>query len=202
LLALDARVLVYDRDTAEDQLPKLAIRAYPIQYVGTWIAGDKTNVTIRPILPEDEELLVKFHGILSDRSVYLRYLQPMMYQERVVHERLSRICHGDYNREITLVAEKEGEDDERSIMGVVRLSKVHGTNEARMSLLVADPYQSMGLGAELVRRAIDVARREHLERISTMFTDDNQVMQHICKKAGFVIEPSDNEKQLTASLKL
>jgi acetyltransferase len=202
LIALDARVLVYDRDTVEDQLPKLAIRAYPIQYVGTWIAGDKTNVTIRPILPEDEELLVKFHGILSDRSVYLRYLQPMMYQERVVHERLSRICHGDYNREITLVAEKEGEDDERSIMGVVRLSKVHGTNEARMSLLVADPYQSMGLGAELVRRAIDVARREHLERISTMFTDDNQVMQHICKKAGFVIEPSDNEKQLTASLKL
>jgi acetyltransferase len=200
LIALDARVLVYDRDTAEDQLPKLAIRAYPIQYVGTWIAKDKTKVTIRPILPEDEELLVKFHGILSDRSVFMRYLQPMMYQERVVHERLARICHGDYNREITLVAENDGE--ERSIMGVVRLSKVHATNEARMSILVGDPYQSTGLGAELVRRAINVAKREHLERISTTFTDDNQVMQHICKKAGFEIEPSGSEKLLSASLKL
>jgi len=51
LIALDARVLVYDLNTAEDQLPRRAIRAYPSQYVGKWIARDKTEVTIRPILP-------------------------------------------------------------------------------------------------------------------------------------------------------
>jgi acetyltransferase len=203
LIALDARVLVFDKDTREDQLPRHAIRAYPNQYVGKWTARDDSEVTIRPILPEDEGLLVKFHGTLSDRSVYLRYLQPLLYQERVVHERLARICHGDYNREITLVAEKGGEDEERGIMGVVRLSKVYGTTEARMSLLVADPYQGLGLGGELVRRVIDVARQEHLERISTTFTDDNHVMLHLCKKAGFEIEPhAANEKQLSAVLKL
>jgi acetyltransferase len=128
LIALDARVLLYDKDTSEDQLPKLAIRAYPIRYAGTWTAKDKTKVAIRPILPEDEELLVKFHATLSDRSVFLRYLQPMMFQERVVHERLARISHGDYNREIALVAESKDENEERSIMGIVRLSKLHATN--------------------------------------------------------------------------
>jgi acetyltransferase len=71
-----------------------------------------------------------------------------------------------------------------------------------MSILVGDPYQGTGLGAELVRRVIDVAKREHLERITTMFTDDNQVMLHICKKAGFEFETSGNEKQISASLKL
>jgi len=145
---------------------------------------------------------VKFHSILSDRSVYLRYLQPMLYQERVVHERLARICHGDYNREISLVAEKEGNGEGRSIMGVVRLSKLHGMKEARFSILIGDPYQSTGLGGELVTRIIDVARRDRLERISTIFTDDNQVMLHLCKKAGFEIEPTANERQLLASLKL
>jgi acetyltransferase len=119
LLALDARVVLYDKDTKEEELPKLAIRPYPIQYVGAWTAKDKTKVTIRPIMPEDEALLEKFHQILSDRTVYLRYLQPMMLQERVVHERLARICHCDYDREIALVAES-GEGDEQQIMGVVR----------------------------------------------------------------------------------
>ncbi|MFN8434565.1 MAG: acetate--CoA ligase family protein [Anaerolineales bacterium] len=65
LIALDARVLVYGKDVTQSQLPKMAIRAYPMKYVSSWTAKDKTNVTIRPILPEDEKLLVKFHADLS-----------------------------------------------------------------------------------------------------------------------------------------
>src|SRR5512141_1763777 len=77
LIALDARVVLFDKDTKEEQLPKLAIRPYPIQYVGDWTAKNKTKVVIRPILPEDEALLAKFHTILSDRTVVLRYLKPL-----------------------------------------------------------------------------------------------------------------------------
>lgn len=203
LIALDARVLVYDKDTTLDQLPKMAIRAYPMKYLSTWTAKDKTKVTIRPILPEDEKLLVKFHLDLSDRSVFLRYLQPMMFHERVVHERLSRICHCDYDREIALVAEKKSAGGEATIMGVVRLSKLHASSEARLSILVADPYQGTGLGGEMVRRMVEVARQERLERISATLTDDNQAMQYIFKKLGFSIEPSkDNSKLLNASIAL
>ncbi|MBL8078588.1 MAG: bifunctional acetate--CoA ligase family protein/GNAT family N-acetyltransferase [Anaerolineales bacterium] len=202
LIALDARVLLYDKDTTEAQLPKLAIRAYPIRYVGTWTAKNKKELTIRPILPEDEELLVKFHTTLSDRSVFLRYLQPMMFHERVVHERLARISHSDYNREIALVAEGKDDKDERTIMGIVRLSKLHATNEARLSILIGDPYHGIGLGGELIRRAIDVAKREKVERISAILTTDNQVMQHIFKKVGFSIESTDNEKLLSAIMTL
>jgi len=202
LIALDARVLLYDKNTTEAQLPKPAIRTYPSQYSKPWIAKDKTKITIRPILPEDEEMLVKFHSTLSDRSVFLRYLQPMMLQERVVHERLARISHSDYNREITLVAVKNNDGQEHAILGVVRLNKLHATNEARLSILIADPYQKIGLGSELVGWALDVAKREHLERISAILTTDNQVMQHIFKKVGFKIEPSDNEKLLLANLNL
>lgn len=202
LIALDARVLVYGKDTKQEQLPKMAIRAYPMKYVSNWTAKDKSSVVIRPILPEDEKLLVKFHLDLSDRSVFLRYLQPMMLQERVVHERLSRICHCDYDREIALVAEKKV-DGEDTIMGVVRLSKLHATNEARLSILIADPYQGTGLGGEMVRRTVEVAKQERLERISATLTDDNQAMQHIFKKLGFTIEPSaDNPRLMHATISL
>jgi acetyltransferase len=202
LLALDARVVLYDKDTKEEELPKLAIRPYPIQYIGAWTAKDKTNVTIRPIMPEDEALLVKFHQILSDRTVYLRYLQPIMLEERVVHERLARICHCDYDREIALVAESTKDNEQQQIMGVVRLSKLHGTNEARLSILIADPFQGIGLGGELVRRAVEIAKQERLSRLSAILTADNQVMQHIFEKLGFKIEPSEDEKLTIATFTL
>ena len=202
LLALDARVVLYDKDTKEEQLPKLAIRPYPIQYVGTWTAKDRTKVTIRPILPEDESLLVKFHTILSDRTVFMRYLQPIMLQQRVMHERLARICHVDYDREIALVAETTDPNGERNVMGIVRLSRIHGTNEARLSTLVGDPYQGIGLGAELVRRGVEVAKAERLSRLSAILTADNQVMQHLFKKEGFSILPLEDESILAAILEL
>ena len=202
LIALDARVVLYDKDTTEEQLPKLAIRPYPMQYVGAWEAKDRTKVTIRPILPEDEELLVKFHQVLSDRTVFMRYLQPIMLQERVMHERLARICHVDYDREIALLAETTDEKGERKVMGIVRLSRIHATNEARLSVLVGDPYQGIGLGGELVRRGVDVARKERMRRLSAVLTEDNQVMKGLFERLGFRIEPIDNEKLLAAIIDL
>jgi acetyltransferase len=202
LIALDARVVLYDRDTTEEQLPRIAIRPYPIQYVGTWTAKDRTKVTIRPILPEDEALLVRFHSILSDRTVFMRYLQPIMLQDRVMHERLARICHVDYDREIALVAETTDENQERQIMGIVRLSKIHGTNEARLSTLVGDPYQGIGLGGELIRRAVDVARSEHIDRMSAILTADNQVMLHIFNSLGFSVVPLEHDNLVAARIEL
>jgi acetyltransferase len=202
LIALDARVVLYDKDTKEEQLPKLAIRPYPIQYVGTWEAKDRTKVTIRPILPEDEGLLVKFHQILSDRTVFMRYLQPIMLQERVMHERLARLCHVDYDREIALVAEATDDKGEQNIMGIVRLSRIHATNEARLSVLIGDPYQGIGLGGELVRRAVDVARKEGMDRLNAILTEDNLMMRHIFEKVGFSMQPVENEKLIAAFLKL
>ncbi|NWG07634.1 MAG: bifunctional acetate--CoA ligase family protein/GNAT family N-acetyltransferase [Chloroflexi bacterium] len=202
LLALDARVLVYDKDTAEDKLPKLAIRPYPIQYVDTWTAKNNARVTFRPILPEDEAMMVKFHATLSDRSVYLRYLQPMVLQQRVVHERLSHICHCDYDREIALVAEGNDANGERVIMAVSRLSKLHGTDDARLSILVNDNYQGMGLGSELIGRMLKIARDERLKGLSAVLTDDNQAMRRIFEKLGFRVEPSKMSGLLMASLEL
>ena len=64
------------------------------------------EVVIRPIRPEDEPMMVDFHKELSERSVYLRYFQPLKFSQRTAHERLTRICFIDYNREMALVAER------------------------------------------------------------------------------------------------
>ena len=77
----------------------------PSRYVFCWTMKDGTEVRVRPIRPEDEPLMVKFHETLSDRTSYLRYSNSMSLDRRTAHERLLRICHGDYDREMVIVAE-------------------------------------------------------------------------------------------------
>ena len=89
LLALDGRVVLHNKAMDESDLPKLAIRPYPNRYVGKWMMKNGNEVIIRPIRAEDEPLMQRFHEMLSDRSVYLRYLSPMLLSDRVTHERLS-----------------------------------------------------------------------------------------------------------------
>ena len=107
LIALDARMALYPADVDSTQVPKPAIRPYPTQYVKHWQLRDGTAVTIRPIRPEDEPLLVKFHHTLSEESVYFRYFHLMTLSHRIAHDRLTRICFIDYDREMALVVDRK-----------------------------------------------------------------------------------------------
>jgi acetyltransferase len=189
IFALDARVVLHDLKTPEDQLPKPAICPYPVQYVTSWKLKDKTPVTIRPIRPEDEPLMVKFHETLSEESVYHRYFSALKLSQRIAHERLTRICFNDYDREIALVAEhKPARSEEQLILGVGRLSKLHGVNEAEFAVLVSDEWHGLGLGTELLSRLVRIGRDEKLDRIVGQILPENHAMQHICKKVGFKVE--------------
>ncbi|MGZ3302115.1 MAG: bifunctional acetate--CoA ligase family protein/GNAT family N-acetyltransferase, partial [Isosphaeraceae bacterium] len=203
LLALDARVIVHGLDARVCDLPRPAIRPYPSQYITTWTDEDGTQVVIRPIRPEDEPLLVKFHGTLSERSVSLRYFHAMKLTARVAHERLTRICFIDYDREMALVADRKNpETGEHEIRGVGRLSKVRGTDEAEFALVVSDPYQGLGLGTELVSRLLQVGRDENINRIFGDILPENTEMQRICEKLHFELTHNVKESLIRVTTKL
>ena len=203
LIALDARVVLHDLDTPENKLPKPAIRPYPIQYMGQWTMKDGVEVTIRPIRPEDEPLMVKFHETLSDRSVYLRYLHLLKLSQRVAHERLTRICFIDYDREMALVVEHTDPNTrEKQIVAVGRIQKLHGTSEAELATVVSDSHQGRGIGPELVRRLIDIARDEKIEKIRADVLADNAVMHRILSKAGFKLHREIGDPTISAELPL
>jgi acetyltransferase len=202
LIALDARIVVHGPDVKEEQLPRLAIRPYPNKYVKPYTTKDGQPITIRPIRPEDEPLLVRFHETLSDRSVYLRYLNPLLLEKRITHERLTRVCFNDYDREIALVAECEDCNGEHVIMGIARLSKVHGHPEARVSMLINDQYQGRGIGTELARRLLEVARNEKLARIVARMSSDNYAMMTMCRSLGFKVYHAGHGELTEATIDL
>ena len=200
IFALDGRVVLHPLDTPEDQLPHSAIRPYPNQYVTPWKMKNKAATVIRPIRPEDEPQMVKFHETLSEESVYNRYFSALKLSQRVAHERLTRICFNDYDREIALVAElKAPKGEEKKILGVGRLSKQHGRSEAEFAVLVSDVWQTQGLGTELLRRLIEIGRVEKLARITGQVLAENHAMHHICRKVGFKVVHDADSNLFTAT---
>jgi acetyltransferase len=199
LLALDARIIVHGPEVRAVDLPQPAIRPYPIQYITPFTVEDGTHVVLRPIRPEDEPLLVKFHGTLSERSVSFRYFHAMKYTARVAHERLTRICFIDYDREMALVADyKNPETSDHEILGVGRLSKIRGVSEAEFALVISDRFQGLGLGTALLSRLLQVGRDENIDRIFGDILPENIEMQRICEKLGFKLTHNVKESLIRA----
>jgi acetyltransferase len=182
LIALDARVVLHAADVKEEDLPHLAIRPYPLQYIAPFAMTDGTDALIRPIRPDDEPRMADFHRTLSDQTVHQRYFGTLRLEERISHQRLRRICFNDFDREIALIVEHAGR-----ILAVGRLSKTPAAREAAFAIVVGTPWQGKGLGSELLRRLVQIGRDEKLERITARMLPDNREMMAICRKVGFKI---------------
>jgi acetyltransferase len=154
--------------------------------VQSWTLLDGTPVTLRPIHPEDEPLMVQFHQTLSERSVYFRWLHLLNSSQLIAHEELIRMCFVDYDRQMVLVAvytnPQTGRDE---IIGVGSLIKEHGESSAEAALLVTDRFQRQGLGTKLLRQLIQFGRDEHLQRLTGDVHAENREMQEVCQKLGF-----------------
>ena len=203
LLALDARVVLHDPATPESELPRPAIRPYPVQYEGAWTMKNGDPVVIRPIRPEDEPMMVKFHEALSERTVYQRYLQMLHLSQRIAHERLTRICFIDYARQMAIVAEREiPGTSEKQIIAVGRLQGITGATESEFAVVVADEYQKTGLGTELLRRLIEIGRAEGVKVITADILAENSAMQKVSEKLGFKLIREPGDPVVSARLEL
>lgn len=203
LLALDARVVLHTPETNLSEIPKPAIRPYPSQYAGEVVLNDGTILQIRPIRPEDEPEFVRFHATLSDESVYRRYFFFMNLESRVRHERLIRMCFIDYDRQMAFVAKRtDSAAGAGKVVGVGRLIKAPGANQAEIAVLVSDAFQKRGIGRVLVQRLIEFARDERLELLTASFLAENRPIERLFQSFGFTFRDSTEPEIREAELRL
>jgi acetyltransferase len=152
---------------------------------------DGSRGLIRPIRPEDEPLMVKFHQGLSVTTVYHRYFAMLKLEARIAHQRLARICLADFEREIALVLDREIPGTaEHEILGVARLSRIEGTDEAEYAILLTDRWQRQGLGSMMTRHAMEVARAEGITRLRIVVLLENREMWRLAHRHGFKVKES------------
>ncbi|HRO25024.1 MAG TPA: GNAT family N-acetyltransferase, partial [Promineifilum sp.] len=186
IIALDGRVVLYEPEVKEEDLPRLAIRPYPTHYVKEFANKAGEPFTLRPIRPEDEPKMVRFHEKLSEESVYLRYFRAFKLDHRVEHERLTRICYVDYDRDIVLVVEwTDPETGTQEIVAVGRLTRLPNPTEAEFAMLVRDDFQGRGIGTQLLQNLLSFGKDEGIERVVAWMLPANRGMIEISEKLGF-----------------
>jgi acetyltransferase len=96
---------------------------------------------------------------------------------------------------------ERGPAEAREILAVARIMKQPGTKEAEFAVLVADRWQRQGLGRELLRHLIEIARQEKHEAVFGHILIENIGMTETCRRLGFTIAAEDPET-LQARLQL
>lgn len=182
LSVLDARVIVDTKAVEHAEThPHLVIMPYPSKYVTPWKLKDGTEVTLRPIRPEDEPMELELIRGLSTETSRFRFFQII---KDLPHEALVRFCNIDYDREMAFIAETR-EGDHKVEIGVSRLILESNKKRGEFAVVIADKYQGKGLGIKLVDMLIEVAREKGVEVIYGIIMSENVKMITLCEKLGF-----------------
>ena len=189
IIALDARVVLHPADIADADLPRLAIRPYPHEYQREVTTDDGKPLLVRPVRPEDEPTAARFQAALSPETVVARYGKDRPLAERTAHERLTRICFVDYDRQFALVAEVGGQGDaEPEFAAMARVSRIYASDDRMLTVTVADKWQRRGVGAHLVAAALAVARGEGVAHLYAELSPANTAMRELLEDEGFEFE--------------
>lgn len=187
-VAVDARIVIDPDRILQEGEPHehLVIAPYPKKYVTQWKLKDETPLVLRPIRPEDENLFSELFKSFSEETMRFRFFQII---KDVTHETLTRYCNIDYDREMAIVAETQGE--KKRIIGVVRLISEPGRNSGEFAVVVGDEWQGQGLGSKLLDYIIEIGKEMKLETIYGYVDSENVKMVHLCTAKGFRTETAE-----------
>ncbi len=206
-VAVDARVVVADTAQQPGSFNHLAILPYPTGLEREWPLPPKPadgdgavpesgagRYRIRPIHPDDAEMLQNLVRNVSPESRYFRFASAM---QELPLRMLARFTLIDYDREMAMVAVVEeqvpGNDGStvvaERIVGVSRYVANPDGESCEFSLLVDDAMKGQGLGTRLMQAIMDVARSKGLTEIMGLVLANNTAMLRLMARLGFQIAP-------------
>ncbi len=197
-VAVDARIVI---DSAlqtnggrSSNYSHLAILPYPARYEQVLPLRGGGEYTLRPIHPDDADMLKRLVRELSPESRYFRFVSSIAELPPAMLARFTLI---DYDREMALVAvvrEREagegGETVERDrIVGVSRYITNPDRSSCEFALVVADDFNGKGLGSRLMEGIMEVAREKGLSEIEGLVLANNAGMLKLMRSLGYTVKP-------------
>jgi GNAT superfamily N-acetyltransferase len=166
------------------------IHRYPAELIDVVHLVDGRRITVRPVLPQDADILQAFVRGLSDESRRNRFFRTL---HELPGDLLARFTQVDYRRHVALVAEVFDQGVE-TIVGEARYV-VEDDESAEFAVAVADLWQGRGIGALLLQRLSDQATAAGLPLLYGRTLCSNRAMHRLARKAGFTValDPEDED---------
>ncbi|MFZ5558826.1 MAG: GNAT family N-acetyltransferase [Pseudomonadota bacterium] len=193
-VAVDARIVVdYATPGKGHRYPHMAICPYPAHLVQKWPLADGNEVIIRPIRPEDAELLQEFVRGLSEESRYFRFISTI---QELSPRTVARMTQIDYDREMALIAVLPGANGRETEIGAARYVTNPDGASCEFALVVADAWHGKGIGSRMMNSLMDVAREAGLGTMVGDVLASNGNMLRLMAKLGFTIENNPEDPSL------
>lgn len=190
--AVDARMVVNYLPPSVDRYAHMAIHPYPVHLITHWQMPDGTDLTIRPIRPEDAEIEQAFVRNLSAESKYFRFMDTLQELSQPMLVRFTQI---DYDREMALIAVLE-EDGHEKELGVCRYVASHDGQTCEFALVVADEWQKKGIGNKLMNCLFDAARARGIKLMQGEVLATNRSMLELVRRLGFEVSTSEEDASI------
>lgn len=190
--AVDARMVVNYLPPSVDRYAHMAIHPYPVHLITHWQMPDGTDLTIRPIRPEDAEIEQAFVRDLSAESKYFRFMDTLQELSLPMLVRFTQI---DYDREMALIAVLE-EDGHEKELGVCRYVASHDGQTCEFALVVADEWQKKGIGNKLMNCLFDAARARGIKLMQGEVLATNRSMLELVRRLGFEVSTSEEDASI------
>ena len=160
------------------------------------VTDEGIEIWIRPVQPDDAVLLKALFESLSPQSIYFRFFSAL---KQIPDHMLDRITHIDTDCEIVLVAlDRTGE-----MLGISCVYIMEDGIRAEFAVLIGDPWHGKGIGAELLKRCLTLAKDRRVEMVWGRVLPGNTKMLALGKKLGFKMKhvPDNNEIELVIDLR-
>ncbi|MCW5724001.1 MAG: acetate--CoA ligase family protein [Maricaulaceae bacterium] len=180
VLALDARV----RLAPPARRDRLAIRAYPHELETALSGAGGETWPVRPVKPEDAELLAAFIAGCAPEGIRMRFLGGLRARPASLAARLAQI---DYRREMAFLAFEPG--DGGALAAVARLAADPDNERAEFAILTRGGLEAGGLEAALMRLVMEYARKQGIGAVFGEVSDKDEGMIALCMKLGFARRP-------------
>ena len=139
---------------------------------------DGRTAHLRPVRPDDKQLMVEFYSRVSDESKYYRFFTPMpTLSEKDLH----RFTHVDHVDRVALVVELGGQ-----MIAIGRYDLIR-PGEAEVAFLVEDKHQGRGIGQLLLEHLAQAGRERGLHKFVAEVLPENQKMIRTFRDAGYQI---------------
>jgi acetyltransferase len=196
--AVDARIVVDDLGAGfTGAYSHMAIHPYPAQLEQEYMLPDGTAVSIRPIRPEDGELVKQGFAQLSAESRYFRFMNVL---SEMPQNMLVRFTQLDYDKEMGLlaIASVGGKDEE---LGIARYVINADGEDCEFALVVLDAWQQRGIGTRLMLALMDAARGRGLKMMQGDVLANNPRMLKLLTNLGFTVTPSEEDPSLRRAVR-
>ncbi|MFZ2504436.1 MAG: GNAT family N-acetyltransferase [Nocardioides sp.] len=152
--------------------------AAPAHWEADVVLRDGRTAHLRPIRPEDAELMVDFYGRVSAESKYYRFFAPM--PELSDHD-VFRFTHVDNRDRVAFVMLVAAQ-----MIAVGRYDRVNET-DAEVAFLVEDAHQGRGIGQILLEHLAQAGRERGVHRFLAEVLPDNVRMLQTFREAGYQV---------------